>query len=397
MTGRRRKPDTQVTHLGRDARRFEGAVNPPVYRVSTVLMDDLDSYEDPRRRYRRDVMTYGRYGTPTSRALEDAIAELDGGHGTVAVSSGLGAIAKTLLGLLQAGDHLLMVDTVYLPSRRFCDRHLARLGIETTYYDPMAGADIANLIRPNTRLVFLESPGSSTFEVQDVPAIAAAAKAAGAVTVMDNTWATPLYFRPIEHGVDVAIQSATKYIGGHADLMMGLITAVEALEPQVRRAVYELGDVVGSEEAYLALRGLRTLSVRLARHQETALHLARWLQERPEVDRVLHPALPGHPGHELWRRDYDGASGLFGVVLAEPYPREAVKAMIEGMELFGIGSSWGGYESLMIATYPKALRTATGWQAPGPALRIHAGLEDSEDLIADLEAGFRRLHRAAAG
>ena len=397
MTGRRRKPDTQVTHLGRDARRFEGAVNPPVYRVSTVLMDDLDSYEDPRRRYRRDVMTYGRYGTPTSRALEDAIAELDGGHGTVAVSSGLGAIAKTLLGLLQAGDHLLMVDTVYLPSRRFCDRHLARLGIETTYYDPMAGADIANLIRPNTRLVFLESPGSSTFEVQDVPAIAAAAKAAGAVTVMDNTWATPLYFRPIEHGVDVAIQSATKYIGGHADLMMGLITAVEALEPQVRRAVYELGDVVGSEEAYLALRGLRTLSVRLARHQETALHLARWLQERPEVDRVLHPALPGHPGHELWRRDYDGASGLFGVVLAEPYPREAVKAMIEGMELFGIGSSWGGYESLMIATYPKALRTATGWQAPGPALRIHAGLEDPDDLIADLEAGFRRLHRAAAG
>lgn len=395
MTGRGRKPDTQVTHLGRDARRFEGAVNPPAYRVSTVLTESLDDYEDPRRRYRRDVMTYGRYGTPTSRALEDAIAELDGGHGTVAVSSGLGAIAKTLLGLLQAGDHLLMVDTVYLPSRRFCDRHLARMGIETTYYDPMIGARIADLIRPNTRVVFLESPGSSTFEVQDVPAIAAAAREAGAVTVIDNTWATPLYFRPIEHGVDVAIQSATKYIGGHADLMMGLITAVEVLEPQVRRAVYELGDVVGSEEVYLALRGLRTLSVRLARHQETGLRLARWLQERPEVERVLHPALPGHPGHELWRRDFDGATGLFGVVLAEPYPREAVKAMIEGMELFGIGSSWGGYESLMIATYPEALRTATRWQAPDPALRIHAGLEDPEDLIADLETGFERLHRAA--
>ncbi len=388
--------DTLLGHLGRNPKAFHGAVNPPVYHASTILFEDLDRYDDRSRFFETGEVNYGRYGTPTTFALEEAVARLEGGHGCVAVSSGLAAITCSVLAFAGAGDHILVSDDVYRPTRGFCEGMLTRLGVETEFYDPSIGARIAELMRPATRLVFLESPGSLTFEVQDVPAIARVAKAAGAVVLLDGTWAASLLCRPFELGVDVSIQAGTKYIVGHSDAMLGLITASEACERQVRTAVWQLGQCAAPDDVYLALRGLRTLGVRLARHRETGLSLARWLAERPEVERVLHPALPGDPGHDLWRRDFSGACGLFGVVLRPPCPRAAIKAMIEGMELFGIGASWGGFESLMVATYPEGLRSATTWDAPGRTLRIHAGLEDPADLIADLEAGFERFNRSAA-
>ena len=394
MTKRDYKADTLLAHLGRDPKAFHGAVNPPVYHASTILFDSLDAYEDRHRYLEKGKVVYGLLGTPTTFALEEAVARLEGGSGCIAVSSGLAAITGPILALVESGDHILVSDSVYQPTRKFCDHMLRRLGVETTYYDPLIGAGIAALMRPNTRLVFLESPGSLTFEVQDAPAIAAAAKAAGAAVLMDTTWPASLLCRPFELGVDISIQAGTKYIVGHSDAMLGLITTNEAFEQKVRLAVQELGQCAAPDDVYLALRGLRTLSVRLARHQETGLALARWLAARPEVERVLHPALPGDPGNDLWRRDFSGASGLFGVVLRAPCPRAAVAAMIEGMELFGLGSSWGGFESLMIAAYPERTRSATTWDAPGRTLRIHAGLEDPADLIADLEAGFERFNRA---
>ncbi len=388
------KADTLLTHLGRDPETFHGAVNIPVYHASTILADRLETYEDPARRGKKSQVFYGRYGTPTTFALEDTVAALEGGYGTVAVSSGLAAIACALLTFIEPGDHILMSDSTYLPTRRFCDGLLRRLGVETTYFDPGLGTDVAGLLRPNTRLIFLESPGSLTFEMTDVPAVARVARAAGVWVLMDTTWAASLLCRPFELGVDVSIQAGTKYVVGHSDAMLGLITASEAAEPKLRAAARELGQCVGPDDLYLGLRGLRTLSVRLARHQETGLALARWLAARPEVERVLHPGLPGDPGHQLWRRDFSGACGLFGVVLHEPCTHTAIAAMVDGMALFGIGASWGGYESLMIASYPERCRSATTWDAPGRTLRIHAGLEDPADLIADLEAGFDRFQKA---
>ena len=326
--------------------------------------------------------------------MESAVARLQGGADSVCVSSGLAAITCAILALVEAGDHILDTDTAYLPTRKFCDGTLRRLGIETTYYDPRVGADIASLFRPKTRLVFAESPGSLTFEMQDIPAIAAAAKAAQVALVTDTTWATPLNFKPFDLGVDIAVEAGTKYIVGHSDVMMGLITSTADHEEAVRRTVRELGVTSGPDDVYLALRGLRTLAVRLERHEKTALALAQWLSRRPEVDRVLYPALPEHADHEIWKRDFSGACGLFGVVLNEPYSKTAVAAMLDELSLFGIGASWGGYESLVIPAYPEKSRSATTWSAPGPLLRIHAGLEDPDDLIADLEAGFERLRAA---
>jgi cystathionine beta-lyase len=397
MTDKARyRQDTLLTRLGRDPARHHGTVNPPVYHASTILFETLEELEAAiREKVDKGRGYYGRYGTPTSFGFEDAVATLEGGYGAITVGSGLGAITSTLLAFTAAGDHVLVTDSAYLPTRQSCDLLLRRFGVETTYYDPLIGAGIADLIRPNTRVVYLESPGSLTFEVQDVPAIAAAARAAGAVVVVDNTWATPLYFKPFAHGADVSIQAGTKYIVGHADAMLGLIVTTEEHFKRVRRTVVPLGHAPAADAVYLALRGLRTLSVRLARHQETGLRLARWLQGRPEVARVLHPALPDDPGHALWRRDFTGASGLFGVVLARPYPKRAVAAMCDGLALFGMGVSWGGYESLILPSHLEHARSATVWEAPGPLLRIHAGLEDPDDLIADLEAGFARLNRAA--
>jgi cystathionine beta-lyase len=385
------KDDTLIVAAGRDPESHFGVVNPPIYRASTILYPTVAALEAPREV--RGVY-YGRGGTPTTFALEDAIAALDGAHGAVITGSGKTAIAQALLAFLRAGDHLLMVDSAYAPTRQFCDRVLSRFGVETTYYDPLIGARIEQVIRPNTRVIFLESPGSLTFEVQDVPAITAVARGRGVLTMLDNTWATPLYFKAFNHGIDVSIQAATKYTGGHSDLMMGIVTCTETLYEPLRKGMYDLGSYVSPDDCYQALRGLRTLSVRLERHQANALRLATWLRGRPEVARVLYPALPDDPGHALWRRDFLGACGLFGVIL-RPCSKAAVAAMVEGLELFGMGYSWGGYESLIIPTHPERYRTATTWQPEGPLLRIHAGLEDPDDLIADLAAGFERLNRAA--
>jgi cystathionine beta-lyase len=377
----KKRKDTRIVTTGRDPESNFGIVNPPVYHASTILFPTVAALNEAIKEPFEGVY-YGRFGTPTTFALEQAVAELEGGHRAVAVSSGLAAVGIGLMAFLKAGDHLLMVDSAYFPTRKVCDTVLARFGVETTYYDPLIGAGIADLIRPETKIVYMESPGSLTFEVQDVPAIAAAAHDGGAVAVFDNTWGTPLFFKAFDHGVDIVVHAATKYIVGHADAMLGVVvTRDEKAFHAVKSCAVALGNSPGPDDCYLGLRGLRTMSVRLARHQETGLTLARWLKARPEVTRVLHPALPDDPGHELWRRDFTGANGLFAAVL--------------GLELFGMGFSWGGYESLILDVRPHITRTARPWPDPGPVLRIHAGLEDAADLIADLESGFRRLNAAA--
>lgn len=387
--GKARHPATAILHSGRDPASQHGFVNPPAYRGSTVLFPTLDALEA----YDKQPFRYGRHGTPTTAALEEAICQLEGGTRTLLTASGYQAVTTAILAFVKAGDHVLMVDSVYQPTRKFCDTILARLGVATTYYDPLAGAGIADLMQPNTRVVFLESPGSLTFEMQDVGAIAKAARAGEAAVIMDNTWATGLYFRPLAHGVDVSINACTKYIVGHADAMLGAITANARTAKLVEEARATLGGCPGSEEAYLGLRGLRTLAVRLERHQRSALEVARWLGGRPEVERILHPALPSDPGHALWKAQYTGASGLFSVVL-KPAPRQALAAMLDGLELFGMGYSWGGFESLIVPFDPARYRTATAWTADGPALRLHIGLDDVGDLNSDLDAGFTRLNAA---
>jgi cysteine-S-conjugate beta-lyase len=390
------RADTLLTHLGRHPEAQHGAVNPPVYHASTILSANMAEWEarrDPAKRF--DVVRYGLLGTPTTFALEEALAAIEGGHRAMLMSSGLAAITAPLQACLKVGDHILMVDSAYGPARSFCDRVLTRCGVETTYYDPLIGEGIARLMRPNTRVVYVESPGSLTFEVQDVPAIAAVAHDGGAKVLMDNTWASPLLFASFKHGVDVSIHAATKYIVGHSDVMLGAVITNEENWLPVRSMAADLGHCAGPDDVYFALRGLRTLSVRLERHQRNALQVARWLQRRPEVARVLYPALPDDPGHALWKRDFTGASALFGVVL-KPAAKEAVYALIDALDLFGIGSSWGGFESLILPTGPERMRTATHWHAEGPTLRIHIGLEDPEDLIADLDRGFHALRAVTA-
>ncbi len=388
---------TLLGHAGRDLPARGGrAVNPPVVRASTVVFDSLADWTDAMpRRMEPDFMQYGRFGTPSHFALNDALARLEGAEAALALPSGLAAIVATYLAFLGPGDHALVADTVYAPNRNCCNGLLKRIGVETTFYDPAVGAGIAELIRPETKLIFLEAPGSLTFEMQDVPAIAEAARARGVVTAIDNTWATPLYFKPLAHGVDVSIMAGTKYVVGHSDAMLGTIATDAPHYERIKKTIHELGYAVGPDDAWLALRGLRTLAVRLARHHETGLRLAEWLQGRSEVARVFHPALPGDPGHALWRRDFAGACGLFGLEL-QPVPEAAVAALVDGLELFGIGASWGGYESLVLPTRPEKLRSAVPWSGRGPTLRLHAGLEDPQDLIDDLAAGFERL-RAVAG
>ncbi|MEX0751999.1 MAG: cystathionine beta-lyase [Xanthobacteraceae bacterium] len=384
------KPDTRLVTGGRDPFSYHGFVNPPVHHASTVLYRTAEDLLAHRGRYH-----YGRRGTPTSEALQQAMAEIEGPAcaGVALAPSGLTAISAALLSVAGAGDHLLVSDSVYQPTRVLCDTVLKRLGIETTYYDPRIGAGIAKLFKPNTRAVFVESPGSQSFEMQDIPAIAAAAHAKGAQVVMDNTWATPLYFRALDFGADLSIQAGTKYIGGHADLMIGMVSANAAAWPRLLQTVGTLGLCVGPDDIYLALRGLRTLSVRLARHQESGLRLARWLEQRPEILRVLHPALESGPGYAIWSRDFSGASGLFAVVL-KPAPEAAVRAFLNALRLFGLGYSWGGYESLALPFDCSGYRTATKWAPGGPAIRLHVGLEDAGDLIADLERGFAALAAA---
>ena len=384
MTKRKDSPETIAVSAGRMSKEHFGVVNTPVYRASTILHPSVASLKAEKTPY-----TYGRRGTPTTRSFEDAVSALEGAARTVSLPSGLNAITTAILAVCGAGDHLLMVDSVYGPTRHFCETMLKRFGVETSYYDPLIGADIAGLMRANTKAVFCESPGSLTFDIQDVPAIAAAAHARGASVLMDNTWGTPIYFPALQRGVDLSIQAATKYIAGHADVMIGYVSANESHAARLSETVGDLGLYASGDDCFLALRGLRTLPVRLKRHQETALTLARWFAARPEVSRVLYPALESDPGHAIWKRDFLGACGLFGVVL-KPVGEKALAAMIDGMAHFGIGYSWGGFESLIIPAQFK--RTARKFDAEGPVIRIHAGLEDAGDLIADLEAGFARLN-----
>jgi cystathionine beta-lyase len=384
------RPATRFVTGGRDPFAQHGYVNPPVYHASTLLYRSAEDYLAHRSRYQ-----YGRRGTPTSEALSDAIAELEGPScaGVALLPSGLAACSIALMAMLKAGDHVLVTDNVYQPTRIFCDGNLSRQGVSTTYYDPLIGSDIASLFTPSTRAVYLESPGSLSFEIQDVPAIAAAAHAHGVIVLMDNTWASPLYFQALEKGVDLVVQSGSKYIGGHSDLMLGTISANRTTWPQLIKTVHAMGLCVGPDDMYLGLRGLRTMGVRLAQHHAAGLAIARWLEARPEVLRVLHPALERHPGHAIWHRDYTGASGLFSVVF-KPMPQAAVFAFVDALSLFGIGASWGGYESLIIPFDCTAVRTATQWAPGGPTVRLHIGLEAVDDLIADLERGFAAMAKA---
>jgi cystathionine beta-lyase, bacterial len=324
------------------------------------------------------------------------LCELDGETcaGVALLPSGLAAIAAALLAVARSGDHVLVPDSVYRPTRNFCNGVFRRLGVETTYYDPVIGADIAKSFRTNTRVVFVEAPGSQSFEMQDIPAIAKVAHDRKAIVMMDNTWATPLYFRAFEKGVDMQIQAGTKYIGGHSDIMFGCVSANAATLPALKDTVYSMGLCVGPDDMYLALRGLRTLGVRLARHYQSGLRIARWLEQRPEVLRVLHPALETDPGHNIWKRDFTGACGLFSIVF-KPASEQSVHAFLNELALFGLGYSWGGFESLAILFDCSEYRTATKWAPGGPTIRFHIGLEDPDDLIADLERGFAALARAA--
>jgi cysteine-S-conjugate beta-lyase len=386
-----RRIETRVVTAGRHPASYYGFINPPVYHASTLIYPSAEDYVAHRGRYQ-----YGRTGTPTTEALESTMMELEGPQcaGVALLPSGLAAISTALLTVVKAGDHLLVTDTAYGPTRAFCEQILPRFGVTTTFYDPMIGAGIATLLRPNTRAVYLESPGSLSFEVQDVDAIAKASHDKGAIVLMDNTWATPLYFRPLDHGVDLVIQAGTKYIGGHSDVMLGTVSANAATIAALKQTTFLYGLCEGPDDVYLGLRGLRTLAVRLERHFKSGFEVARWLEQRPEVLRVLHPAMPSCPGHDLWRRDYAGASGLFSIVL-RPVPQKAVYAFLDTLTLFGIGPSWGGYESLAIPFDLAPARTATRWAPGGPTVRFHIGLEAVADLIADLERGFAALAAAA--
>ncbi|MEO1280911.1 MAG: cystathionine beta-lyase [Pseudomonadota bacterium] len=390
-TSTQQKSATRVVHTGRDPDAQNGFVNPPAYRGSTVVFPTL-----ARLQSRAQPYTYGRRGTPTTDALEQAICDLERGAGTILVSSGLQAVSTTLLAFVEAGDEILMTDSVYQPTRVFCDGLLKRLGVSTRYYDPTLGAGIEALITPKTRLVFTESPGSQTFEMQDIPAVSKVAHAHDLWHIMDNTWASPLFFQPLEHGVDVSIQAATKYIVGHADAMLGAITGNTRAYPYLNKAKEGLGTSPGSEETYLGLRGLRTMSVRLRQHHTSGLDIAHWLSERPEVQTVMHPGLPSDPGHALWKRDYSGASGLFGFRL-KPAPQAALAAFVDDLAFFDMGYSWGGYESLILPCNPCTSRTATTWHEPdtGFTIRLHIGLEDVDDLKADLAAGLERFNAAS--
>jgi cystathionine beta-lyase len=381
-----KKLDTILTHAGSKPHDYHGAVNVPPHRMSTIVFDSYDSFEN----HKPGTLTYGRAGTPSSRAFEEAIAEVEGAHGSVATCSGLAAIVTALVAFAEAGDHILVTDNCYGPSRKTCDDILSRFGVEIEYFPPMIGAEISKLFRPNTKLIFLEAPGSLTFEVQDIGAIVAEAKKAGIKTAIDNSWATPLFFKPLDNGIDVSIMTATKYIGGHSDILLGVVSATEESFTAIKKAALRMGYCAGSEELYLGLRGLRTLNVRMKQHQESAFYIATWLSGHAAVKRVLHPALPSCPGHDHWKKYFTGSSGTFGIVLKET-SREKIAQMLDGMKLFQLGFSWGGFESLLFPEQPKPIRTAEQWTEEGFSLRLHIGLENVEDLKVDLEEGLKRL------
>jgi cysteine-S-conjugate beta-lyase len=384
------KVETTLVTAGRDTKAQKGFVNPPVVHGSTVLYPTAEDLHAHRGEFQ-----YGRRGTPTTKALQEALMALEGPQcaGVGIAPSGLAAITTTLLSVMKAGDHLLVSDSAYRPTRNFCDGLLAGYGVETSYFDPLIGAGVAALFKPNTKAILVEAPGSQSFEMSDIPAIAAVAHARGALVIDDNTWATPLFRRSLEQGVDISMQAATKYIGGHSDIMFGTISANARAWPLISEGIRMLGICAGPDDVFLALRGLRTLAVRLAQHYKSGLEMARWLAARPEVIAVLHPALETDPGHAIWKRDFTGASGLFSIVL-KPAPQNAVDALLDAVKLFGMGYSWGGFESLMIPFDCADYRTATKWAPGGPTLRLHIGLENVEDLKADLARGFEAFNAA---
>ena len=386
MSSKSQKPETIVVAAGRRSDWTGPVVNPPVWRASTILYENTAALKAGVRTNADGEWFYGRRGTPTQWSLADAITALDpAAHGTMLYPSGAAAVAYALLSVVKPGDHILMVDTAYDPTRRLCDVYLAQRGVTTTYYDPLIGAEVEALIQPNTRAIFMESPGSLTFEVQDVPAIVAMAKARGIVTLIDNTWATPLYYPTSTMGVNLTICAVTKYIAGHSDVMMGSVSALEPHWLALRDTAQVLGNFVSADDASLAARGLRTLAVRMKQQGETALNVARWLAEHPRVERVLHPALPDCPGHEFFARDFTLAGGLFGFTLRD----RGADPVIDALTLFGIGYSWGGYESLALPTEPSRCRSATKWDG-GTVIRLNIGLEAECDLIADLDRALSR-------
>jgi len=389
-TANLQRVETRLVTAGRDTKAQKGFVNPPVFHGSTVLYPTAEDFHAHRAEF-----SYGRHGNPTTRALQDVLMALEGPQcaGVALAPSGLAAISTTLLAVTKAGDHLLVCDNAYRPTRNFCNGMLSRYGVETTYFDPLIGAGIEKLFKPNTRAILVEAPGSQSFEMADVPAMIAAAHARGAVVIDDNTWATPLYHRSLELGVDISMQAATKYIGGHSDIMFGTISANAKAWPMVTEAMRLLGVYAAPDDVYLALRGTRTLAIRLEQHYRSGLEMARWLEQRPEVLKVLHPALESHPGHAIWKRDFRGASGLFSIVM-KPKPQAAVDAMLNSLTLFGMGASWGGFESLAIPFDCATYRTATKWAPGGPAVRLHIGLEHVDDLKADLDRGFAAFNAA---
>ena len=387
------KKDTLLGHTGRNPSQHHGTINTPVFRASTIVFPDLETY---RTRPADDYKTprYGIHGTPTTWALEEAVAKMEGGYNAVAVCSGLAAINAALCAFVKAGDHLLVTDSAYGPTRTFCEKQLKGFGVQVEYYDPLIGTGIKTLIKTNTKAIFCEAPGSLSFEMQDIPAIAREAHARNIPVLADTTWGTPYFFRSFEHGVDVSIHAGTKYIVGHSDVMLGIIVTNEKYWLPVRRTVAEYGYCSSADDCYLALRGFRTIGVRMKQQMVNAIKVARWLQNRPEVQRVLYPALENDPGHAIWKRDFEGAASLFSFVL-NPVNKKQITAFVNALKLFGIGSSWGGYESLVTAPRIAPLRTATTWDAGGPVIRFHIGLEDADDLIADVEQAFARMTNAA--
>ena len=388
------KKDTKLTRLGRTPANEPKTVNVPLHRASTVLFDSLAHMRATQNAWEADeqVPTYGVFNMPQELALANAAAELEGGYRAATFPSGLAAVAGALLACVKVGDHVLMTDSGYAPGRHFAEFFLARFGVVIEFYDPLIGAGIEVLMKPNTKVVYTESPGSHTFEVQDIPAIVKVAHAHGALVIMDNAWATGYFFNAFEHGVDMVVQPATKYYAAHSDVLIGLVIASKETWPLLRNAAIDLGQRASPDDCFLALRGMRTLGVRMKQHEASTLPIAQWLAARPEVARVLYPALPGDPGYALWKRDFTGASGLFSVEL-KPCSRTQLAAMLDHYEYFGLGYSWGGFESLVAPANIGNARSLHPWRG-GPLIRYHIGLEDTDDLIRDLEAGFGRMAAA---
>ncbi len=383
------KKSTKIVHAGRDKKIFKNTANPPVIHASTIIADTYEEYVNIEKRT-SPLMKYGRVGTTTTFAFEEAIKYLEDGDKTIIFPSGLSAISTAILSVVEKKSHILVSDSVYYPTRRFCDYFLKKMGVEVQYFNPIIGAEIQNLFKQNTTGIFLESPGSLTFEMQDVPLICSIAKKNNIKTILDNTWATPLYFKPLKYGVDLSVHSATKYIAGHSDAMLGVVTSNEQSSQSLEKTSFELGIHTGPDDIYLGLRGLRTLKVRMNQHQRSGLIVAKWLEAEPQVSKVLHPALPNSPGHKIWKRDFSGASGLFGFII-KPEKNFNIEKMINSLNLFSLGASWGGFESLCVPTWPYQYRTINSVKHDGYFFRLSIGLEDPEDLINDLKKGFQYL------